>query len=185
MSFLELAGRRQSVRSYVDTPVEREKIGRCVEAARLAPSACNSQPWHFVVVDDPELRTTLSGETYGKLVNFNSFTTGAPALVVVVSKKPNIKSQFGSVVKNRSFRQIDMGIAVENFCLQAADEGLGTCILGWFDEGGIKKALKIPKKERVGLVIALGYPADHEVREKKRKTQEEIISYNSYNTIEK
>jgi len=180
MSFLELVARRQSVREYLDKPVERVKIERCLEAARCAPSTCNSQPWRFIIVDDPELREKVAKKTFGTLLSFNRFVMEAPALVVVMSEKPNMPARFGAVVKNRQFNLIDVGIAAEHFCLQAVEEGLGSCMLGWFDEEGVKDLLAIPKGRRVDLIIAIGYPASEQIRPKKRKGAGQITSYNSY-----
>ena len=163
MSFLELAKKRQSVRGYLDTAVEREKIERCVEAARLSPSACNSQPWKFIIVDEPMLRAKVAGETFGKILTFNHFSMEAPVLVLIVSQRSKLFASFGSVVKRKNFSQMDVGIAAEHFCLQAAEEGLGTCMMGWFDEKNVKKILSIPKLKRIELIINLCYAKDEEV----------------------
>ncbi len=181
MSFLDLVKTRQSVRKYsAGKPVEREKIERCIEAARLAPSACNSQPWRFVVVDDPKLKKAVARETFGKLVSFNHFSLEAPVLVVMVTEKPNMTSWIGRVVKNRQYYLMDIGIAAEHFCLQAAEIGLGTCMLGWFDEEGVKKLLGVPKRKRIDLIIAVGYTEVNKERPKKRKETHLISSYNRY-----
>lgn len=180
MTFLELAKTRQSTRSYAPTPVDRQKIDRCLEAARLAPSACNSQPWKFVVVDDPQLKQAVANETFSKIMTFNNFTTQAPVLVAIVRESSKPFARFGAVVKNKDFSMMDIAIAAEHFCLQATQEGLGTCMLGWFDEPAVKKLLRIPAKKRVPLVITLGYPDPDELREKQRKTIQQITCYNSY-----
>lgn len=179
MSFLKLARERQSCRKYSDKTVEREKIDRCLEAARLAPSACNSQPWKYIVVDDPELREEVAQATFGGLVNFNHFSMQAPVLVVVVTEPANLTSFVGSQLKGIAYRLIDIGISAEHFCLQATDEGLGSCLLGWFNEKKLKKILDIPPRRSVDLVITLGYPAeDDELRDKLRKPMEDIRVYN-------
>jgi nitroreductase len=180
-SFLSLVSKRQSVRKYTDRKVEPEKVRRCLEAARLAPSASNSQPWKFIVVDDPELCKKVAKETYGPLSTFNTFAGQAPVIVAVVIEKMKIITQIGSVLKDREFPLIDIGIAAEHFCLQAAEEGLGTCMLGWFSEEPIKELLKIPKHKRMALLITLGYfPEDYPLREKSRKRFEEVVRYNCY-----
>jgi nitroreductase len=180
MEFLDLVTKRESVREYLSKPVERGKIERCLEAARYAPSTCNSQPWRFIVVDDRELARKVALETFGKMLSFNRFVLEAPVLVLVMSEKPNLPARIGAVVKNRQFNLIDVGIAAEHFCLQAVEEGLGTCMLGWFNEEGVKGLLSIPKGRRIDLVIAVGYPASPEIRPKKRKETAQIVSYNSY-----
>ena len=180
LNFLELVKSRQSVRSYNDRPVETEKIERCVEAARLAPSACNSQSWKFIVVNNTELKNGLADAAEDRVLSMNHFTKQAPVHVVVVREKPNITSKLGGIVRNKTYTLIDLGIATEHFCLQAVSEGLGTCILGWFNEKKVKELLNIPGNKRAELIITLGYPASDEIREKKRKDLEEIFSYNKY-----
>ena len=181
MNFLDLVKRRQSVRKYLDKPVEKGKIDRCIEAARLAPSASNSQPWKFVVVDDKQLKNKVANATFGKLVSFNAFVPNAPVIVIVIIDKPKLMLQIGNVIKNTNYGLIDIGIVTEHFCLQAVEEGLGTCILGWFNEKKIKKILNIPKKNKIGLVLSLGYSGHETIREKKRKNIKEISNYNNYN----
>jgi nitroreductase len=178
--FLELARSRQSVRSYTDKPVEKDKIERCLEAARMAPSACNAQPWKFVVVDNPELKNKVAETTNNRILPLNHFTRQAPVHVIVVREKPNFTSKVGTMIRNKTYTLIDVGIATEHFCLQAASEGLGTCILGWFNEKRVKELLGIPKNKRAELIITVGYPTSDELREKKRKHLKDIHSYNSY-----
>jgi nitroreductase len=180
LNFMELVNLRQSVRQYADRPVEREKIQRCLEAARLAPSACNSQPWKFIVVDDPELTKAVALKTFGKVVSFNHFTLQVPVFILIISEPPNVTAKFGAIVKNRPLHLIDIGIAAIQFCLQAVQEGLGTCMLGWFDEKPIKQLLHIPPTKRLDLIITLGYPESNEIRSKTRKTLDQIASYNKY-----
>ena len=180
-SFLELIKKRQSVRKYTSRPVEPEKLHRCLEAFRLAPSASNSQPWRVVVVDDPELVQKVAKETIGPMATFNAFVPQAPVILAIVIEKMKAVSQIGAYLKDREYPLIDIGIASEHFCLQAAEEGLGTCMLGWFNEKPIKELLKIPKDRRIGLLITLGYaPDDYHLRQKIRKKPEETISFNSY-----
>ncbi len=174
MTFLELVRRRQSVRGYLPRPVEREKIERCLEAARLAPSASNDQPWRFVVADDPPLVRELGMGSY------NRFTGTAPAFVAVVREPGNTLTRVGGWLAGRDYRLIDLGMAAEHFCLQAAEEGLGTCLLGMFNELRVRRLLGVPRGRRVQILITLGYPADEKVREKKRKPLSQVRSYNRY-----
>ena len=178
-SFLELVQHRQSDRAYLDKPVETEKIERILEAARLAPSACNSQPWKFIVVTDPEKRLLVADATASKLLSMNHFTKQAPVQLVVIEESGNFTSSVGGWVADKHYPHIDLGIAAAHITLAATDEGLGSCIIGWCDEKKIQKTLDIPKNKRVMLVILLGYSAQA-LREKKRKTKEEIISYDKY-----
>ena len=145
MNFLELVKTRQSVRGYSDKPIERKKLDYCLEAARLSPSACNSQPWKFIVIDDPSLRPKIAKETFGKIMSFNHFSISAPVLVAIVREKQTAFAKFGAIVKNKDFRAIDIGIAAEHFVLQAEELGLGTCWLGWFNEGAVKSILNQKK----------------------------------------
>src|SRR5574344_1610563 len=142
MNFLELAKKRQSTRKYEDRPVEREKLEECVATARLAPSACNSQPWHFVVVTDAE-RVKQVGQACASM-GMNGFVEQAGAIVAVVLEKMNLAASVGSVIKDKEFSLLDVGICVNQFCLQAAELGLGTCIVGWFNEKRVRKLLEIP-----------------------------------------
>ena len=149
---------------------------RCLEAARIAPSACNSQPWKFVVVDDPKLLAGMKEAAAG--MGMNKWVTDVPVIVAVVLEKMNLTARIGSVIKDKEYSLLDVGIAVEHFCLQATELGLGTCIIGWFDEKKVKKLLDIPKR-RVPLLISVGYPAS-EHRKKVRKPLEEMSSWNKY-----
>ena len=180
MSFMDLANKRYSVRNYKSDPVSREKIDRCIETARLAPSACNSQPWKFIIVDDPELIKVLAKAAFKGFLDFNHFAFKAPVLILIVSERQKAFAKFGSIVKRKNFSQMDIGIVAEHFCLQAAEEGLGTCMLGWFNEKKVKKTLSIPKLKRVELMISVGYSADDNIPHKKRRNIDEILSYNKY-----
>jgi len=176
---LELIVRRQSDRKYSKQPVEKEKLGRIIEAGRMAPSACNAQPWKFIVVDDSVLCEKLAEAASAKLLGMNSFVNQAPLMIVVVREQPNFTSKIGGTIKNKDYSLIDIGIASENICLQAEAEGLGSCMLGWFDEPMVQKLLGIPKSKRVELIITLGYSLN-EKREKRRKPEEITVSYNKY-----
>jgi len=176
---LEMIIRRQSDRKYSDKPVEKEKRERIIEAGRMAPSACNAQPWKFIIVTDPSLLRELREAASAKLLGMNSFVDQAPALIVIVREQPNFSSKIGGTIKRKDYSHIDIGIATENLCLQAIAEGIGSCILGWFDEKKVRKILGIPTSKRVELLITLGYSLS-EHREKKRKPKEVTVSYNKY-----
>ena len=181
MNFIELVKKRQSVRKYSYKTVEKEKIERCLEAARLAPSASNSQPWKFIVVDEPELKNKVAKETFDKIATFNKFVVEAPVLIVITLEKQKLITQIGKRIKKKEWELIDIGIASEHFCLQAEEEGLGTCMLGWYNEKPIKKLLNIPDKKSIALIISVGYaPENYKHREKTRKSKADICSYNSY-----
>ena len=176
---LSLIISRQSDRKYSDRQVEEEKLGRIMEAGRMAPSACNAQPWKFIVVTESGLIAKIAEAASAKLIGMNVFVGQAKAIIVVVREKPNLSSKVGATIKNKDYSLIDLGIATENICIQAKAEGIGSCIIGWFDEGEIRKLLSIPKSKRVELLITLGYSLS-EQREKRRKPTDEVVSYNKY-----
>jgi nitroreductase len=181
MIFKELILSRQSVRRYAETPVETEKLTLCLEAARLAPSASNSQPWKFIVVDQEPLRTEVARATFSDIKLINKFTVKAPVLIVIVMEKAKLITRLAMMVKKKEWPLIDIGITAGNFCLQAAELGLGTCMIGWFEEEKIKKLLQIPSDKSIGLLISVGYAVEgYPVRTKIRKPMEEILSYNKY-----
>lgn len=176
ISFAELARIRQSDRKYKDQAVEREKLIQCLDTARISPSANNSQPWKFIVVDDYDKKEQIAESSIG--LGMNKFTHQCPVIVAVVVEKQDFMTRLGGMIKNKDYSLFDVGIAVNQFCLQAADLGLGTCIMGWFDERKVKKILGIGNR-RVPLLISVGYP-DSPTRKKIRKSLEEMSSWNEY-----
>lgn len=178
MDFLQLAASRQSDRAYDKARVvEPEKLERILEAARLAPSACNAQPWKFVVVTDSELSAKVGKAAAG--LGMNKFAKDAPVHILIVEESMNVTSFLGAKIKDKYFPLIDIGIAASHIVLAAESEGLGSCILGWFDEKDIKKLTGIPANKRLLLDVAIGYPLK-EKRKKLRKPKEKVISYNNY-----
>jgi nitroreductase len=172
MNFTEIALRRQSCRAYDESRfVEREKLDAILEAAQLAPSACNGQPYHFTVCKG-DIAKEVAKTTQG--MGMNKFATQAPVLIVV-SEMPYVKSAaLGAKVKNNDYRSMDIGIATAYLTAEAAARGLGTCILGWFDDEKIRKICGIEYPVR--LVITVGYPADDTIRPKKRKDITELVT---------
>ena len=178
MDFYQLIRQRQSDRAYdTDRAVPREALERIVDAARLAPSACNSQPWHFIVVDQPDLRSEVADAMNS--IGMNKFALQAPCFIVVVQEAANFTARLGGWIKNKHFPLIDCGIAASHLALAATEEGLGSCIMGWFDEKRIKKLLGVPRSRRVLLVVALGY-STQPLREKQRHSLDEVRGYNKY-----
>ena len=177
MNFIDFVKKRQSCRKYKDTPVSREALERCLEAARLSPSACNSQPWRFIIVAESELKKKLAETAFSGLYSMNSFAKAAPVLVVIVTERSKYAAQLAGSFKGVQYSLIDIGIAGEHFCLQAAEEGLGTCWLGWFNQRGVQKVLGLSKKDRIDIIISVGYPQDDSCREKVRKSANEISDF--------
>ena len=180
MDFFDLVSKRQSDRGYLDKKVDRELIEKIIKGARLAPSACNAQPWKFIVVDDENKKESLVKGLYDPLVGLNKFAIEAPVFIVVVAEKRNLVSGIGEKIKGMDYTSLDIGIACEHICLGAAELGLGTCMMGWFKEKLIKELLSIPKNREIKLVISLGYPSSDVTRRKIRKNVKDIINYNEY-----
>ena len=179
MVLLDLIRQRRSVRRYDSRPVERAVLEKCLEAARLAPSACNAQPWRFVVADETETRNRLAAAAFSGIYSGSAFAGRAPVIVTAVADRACFRSRAGSLVRRTSFHLIDMGICGEHFILQATELGLGTCWIGWFDERGVKAVLGIPPNRRVEYLIAVGYPAGEIVPgAQKRLALGEMSSFN-------
>ena len=172
MNFMEIANTRQSCRAYDEARiVEREKLDTILTAAQLAPSACNGQPYHFTVCKG-DLAKEVAKNTQG--MGMNKFASQAPVLIVI-SEMPYVKSAaMGAKVKNNDYRSIDIGITTAYLTAEAAAQGLGTCILGWFDDDRIRKLCGI--EHPVRLVITVGYPKDDTIRPKKRKDLTELVT---------
>ena len=176
-TFKELLLRRQSDRKYTSQKVEEEKVLACLEAARLSPSACNSQPWSYVVIDQEPMLSQAQKKI--ATMGMNRFIEQVPCLIAIVLEKANFTASIGSVIKDKEYPLLDIGIAANNICMQATELGLGSCILGWFDEKSIKHIIDVPENKRIPLIIALGYPATI-TRKKIRKPLKEIVHFNSY-----
>lgn len=173
MNFTEIALTRQSCRKYDETrAVEPEKLTAILEAARLAPSACNGQPYHFTVCRG-ETAKEVAKNTTG--MGLNKFAVQAPILIVISEEDYVKTAAFGAKLKGNDYRSIDIGIAAAYLTAEAQAQGLATCILGWFDDKKIREICGIDKPVR--LVITLGYAAeDDKLRDKKRKPLEELVS---------
>ena len=172
MNFFEIAQARQSCRNYdADRPVEEEKLQAILESVRLAPSACNGQPYHFTVCRG---NTALEVAKATAGLGMNKFAVQAPVLIVV-SEKPYVKSAaMGAKVKGNDYRSMDIGIAVAYLTAEATAQGLSTCILGWLDDAKIRSLCG--RDQPVRLVITVGYAKDETIRPKKRKEFSELVS---------
>jgi len=175
MDFLEIAKARQSCRSYDETkPVEKEKLDAVLEAARLAPSACNGQPYHLTVLTGEKAKEAAR-LTVGP-GGMNKFAVQAPVMIVM-SEEEYVKSAgVGAKVKNNDYRSMDIGIACAYLTAEATAQGLSTCILGWFDDAKVRALCGLERPVR--LMITLGYAKEGDpLRKKKRKDAQTIIRY--------
>ncbi len=178
MKFMDLVKKRDSVRKYSSKSVPRELIDECLEAARLAPSACNSQPWSFIVVDDEETKNEIVKKSMSGIYSSNKFVMTAPVIIVVITEHSTYTARMGGMLRHIKYNLIDIGIACEHLVLQAEELGLGTCWLGWFDEKAVKKVLGLPKSTKVDVIISLGYPDENLPAKKRiRKSLEEMRRY--------
>jgi len=171
MSVLEIIRKRRSVRKYKGDPIPQDVLLRVLEAARLAPSGKNYQPWKFIIAQEKGLKKKLakaSAEQY--------FIAEAPLVIVACGFPDNCYSRMGRYMKSWS---VDVAIALEHLILQAEEEGLGTCWIGSFEEQEVKDLLNIPEGVRVLALTPLGYP-DQTPSDRGRKSLNEIISYDRY-----
>jgi nitroreductase len=173
MDFQELMVTRQSCRSYDETKsVEEDKLQAVLEAVRLAPSACNGQPFHLTVCRGEKARE-VARATQG--MGMNKFASQAPVLIVI-SEEDYVKSAaLGAKLKGNDYRSIDIGIAAAYLTAAATEQGLSTCILGWLDDAKLRQICGLSKPVR--LVITVGYSKDDALRAKKRKELSQLVSY--------
>ena len=174
MNFNEIACARQSCRSYDENrAVEREKIEAMLESARLSPSACNGQPYHFTVCTG-ELAKQVAAATRGPALN--KFAAQAPVMIVISEKPYTSAAGAGAKLKNNDYRSIDIGIACAYLTAEAEVQGLSTCILGWFDDARIRELCGLEHPAR--LVITVGYAKESDaLRTKKRKSMDELVTW--------
>jgi len=174
--YFELVKRRESCRNFdPNRPVEPEKLRRCAEAAWLAPSACNGQPWKYLIVTNPELAAKLCPLMQG--LGMNKFLNECPAFAVVVQEPTVIKVSASQRLKDQDFAPIDVAFSASQFCYAATEQGLSTCIIGWHNEPKIRELFGLAGNERVRMVLAVGYAKTDALREKKRKPIDEVVKY--------
>ncbi len=180
-TFLDLVTSRFSARGYLPDPVQSEKLELIMEAVRLSPSACNKQPWRFTLVTDPEIRNVLCEKGMGGAVP-NKWAVTAPLIAVLSVTTSPVVHTAGKVLKGVDFRLVDAGIAGEHFCLAAAEQGLQTCWIGWFNPGKVRKIISLPISQKIVSLITLGYPREEQGPGKKRKPMEEICFAQKFGT---
>ncbi|MFA6548955.1 MAG: nitroreductase family protein [Candidatus Margulisiibacteriota bacterium] len=169
---------RYSVRDYAEKAIEEEKLNMILESARLAPSASNSQPWHFYVVKDKNKINALAEKMpLGSRLVINFFIAKAQAVIVATAGPISLVHKVASFIVNKKWYYLDIGIALEHMALTAWDLGIGSCWIGWFDEKRIKSILAIPKEREVVAMLTFGYPKEEQKEHPKhRKSLEEIVS---------
>jgi nitroreductase len=160
---------RKSVRSYLNKPVEKEKLDRVLNAVRLAPSASNRQEWRFVVVADSEKRRRLA-EAAGQ-----RFIAAAPIVIADCAETDGKIMGCGLACY-----PIDVAIAIDHLTLAAVAEGLGTCWIGSFDPDTVRRILGIPEEIVVVELLPLGYPKDPQPIRKSRLPLETIVRYEKW-----
>jgi len=170
MSFFELINKRESCRDFSDKKVDKELLVKCIDASRLSPSACNSQPWSFVVVNSEEKSPLVAKCT--QTAGLNKFTNNVPAFIVVCEEEAKL---IGGV--SQKYAQGDVGIAIINICYAATELGLSTCIMGSVDRETLKEVLNLPENKNIRFVLAVGYANNDKVRNKVRKPIDEIMTY--------
>ncbi|MFC1501004.1 nitroreductase family protein [Elusimicrobiota bacterium] len=163
---------RKSIRKYLSKPVEKKKVDAILEAARIAPSACNAQPWRIVVVGDRKLRSQIVVEGFGGMIVPNKWAGTAPLIIAVCSDKKLFTHHLAERIQGVQYHLIDIGIVMEHMALKAAELGLGTCYIGWFKGEEIKKVLKLPLTWKVECLMTLGYPDENPKPTKRKKISE-------------
>ena len=176
MTVFEAIRMRRSVRQYSSRPIPDDVMQRMREAMRYAPSACNIQPWRFIIVTEPRLRTELARAAHGQM-----WMADAPVTIVGCGWPALAYAHMGG---SRSSVDMDVAIALDHLTLAAVAEGLGTCWIGAFDEPAVRKILGIPQEVRVVAMTPLGYPAKpeliHPVSQGQRKSEAEVFSVNGF-----
>jgi len=173
--FLELCKRRQSCRNFSGETVEHEKLLKCLEAGRLAPSACNSQPWSFIAVETPEIVAEVA--KCGQQIGMNAFLSKASAFIIVLEEHACLNQRISSILDSQYFAKGDLGAATIQICLEAEAQELATCIIGIYDRVKLCELLDIPIEKQFAAFIAVGKPADAKVRDKTRNPLEQIARF--------
>ncbi len=177
MSFKELAIKRESTRKYTDKKVEREDLISIVKTAALSPSGCNSQPWRFIVVDGEmgkKMHECIIDENY----SINRWTVDVSSYIIVCETKVTLMKSLKC--DSQFYADFDLGGATSAICYAAADLGIGSCILGLFDEKMVRERFKVPDDVKIRMLVALGYSASDKPFNKSRKEFQQICSFNEF-----
>ncbi|MEN6626927.1 MAG: nitroreductase family protein [Candidatus Sumerlaeia bacterium] len=173
MDVMEAIRKRRSVRDYEPRPIPREVLESVTEALRLAPSACNFQPWRFVIVTDPDVRGRLAAACRNQ-----RFIAEAPVIVAGCALTDESYTRMGGYWNSCD---IDVAIALDHLTLAAAGAGLGTCWIGAFSEKDVKEVLGIPKNAKpIGLIV-MGYPREGvDLPATPRKSRDQVFGENKF-----
>lgn len=177
MALMDTIRQRRSVRKYLDKKIEREKIVRCIEAARLAPSAENVQPWRFIVLEGERFKTHFCQQVTSGIYSPTRFIQNAPGIIAIAARLDILANRIGKWIQGTSYYLLDIGIAGEHLVLQAQELGIGTCWIGWFNAKKARNLLNIPGKYRVVALIAMGYPAEGATKDRPDLSLEEILFF--------
>ena len=175
MDFCEMINKRQSCRNFnPEKEIEDSILEKIIEAGRLSPSACNSQPYFFTAIKGEKLKEIAKLTQRG--IGINKFTDNANAFIIISEEAYNLTAAAGAKVKHNDYRSIDIGIATAFMTLQAYDLGVDSCIIGWFEDEKIREITGI--KNKIRLIIALGYASDEDkLRVKKRKEISKLANF--------
>ncbi|MCF7790895.1 MAG: nitroreductase family protein [Victivallales bacterium] len=179
-NFLQLVSKRKSCRNYDDEEVPDSLLEKCIEAARLSPSACNKQPWRFVIVKEKNTRIKIFKKGLLPFLPMPWFMK-APVIIALCAATEFTTHKFAPMLSGIDYKLIDLGIAGEHFVLAAESLGLGTCWIGWFKEKKVKKILDIPKNIKIASLITVGYPVDNEPNTKEKLPLDKVTFYEKWN----
>ncbi len=187
MEFRDCVTTRRSNRSFLPDMIPAEQILYCIDAARMAPSSLNSQPWKYIVINDPQLKNKVANCICDPLLQSNMHARQAPVLLIVVSCMPdNANPLTRTAIKKFGSPQYDIGFSVQTLCLAAADIGLGSCVMNTIrKKNRLRELLDIPTDLDICLAVALGYPAEEEPVAQQRKALEEVCSFNCFDPLHK
>lgn len=181
MNFEALQAARESCRVYSEKPVSRENLTHLVDVARMCPSGCNAQPWHFIIVDEPEAKEKLVDALVDSGLTGCPWGDKVPAFIMICEDEAHLMPGIGEHYGTQHFAQMDIGMAAMALCYEATSVGLGTCMIGTMDQEKLHQSFGIPAERTVRLIITVGYPAKEGApRRKTRKNLEEVISYNRW-----
>ncbi|MEE4310527.1 MAG: nitroreductase family protein [candidate division KSB1 bacterium] len=179
-TFDSIVNNRRSVRKYQAKKVDRDVITQCVEAARMAPSAENVQPWRFIVIDDEDVKHEFCKSAFSGIYSYMKWAEKAPVIVVLVAKLDVLANRIGKQIQGTNYYLLDMGISGEHFVLKAHELGIGTCWIGWFHAKKTRKFFKLPPGHKAVSLISMGYPEKPVTRERELRQLNEILYFNKY-----